>query len=146
MSRRRYPNQNRIYGGGALSTHAVWQDSIGYDPHAPIQRPHNGSTCSSSTGPAAADLASGYDQFRALLARATASKGGGTGSLATCTKCRGSGHLAFNCWNVVAAPARLPNDRPCTAPGKANQSIPLLNVQIAVVQWSLPWLVLHVRV
>lgn len=120
MSRRRYPNQNRIYGGGALSTHAVWQDSIGYDPHAPIQRPRNGSPGSTTTGPAAADLASGYDQFRALLARATASKGGGgTGSLATCTKCRGSGHLAFNCWNVVAA--RLPNDRACT-PGKANQS------------------------
>ncbi|KAL8271479.1 hypothetical protein Esti_004514 [Eimeria stiedai] len=83
------PQSNRVAVSASLRTHAIWTDSVGYDPYAPEKQEQS----------AEADALK--DKAKELLTLARL-----TGTLSThtpgaCSKCGQVGHLSFQCRNDV---------------------------------------------
>lgn len=83
------PQSNRVAVSASLRTHAIWTDSVGYDPYAPEK----------AANPEE-DLLKDKAKELLTLARLTGTLSSHTPG--SCPKCGQVGHLAFQCRNDVS--------------------------------------------
>lgn len=88
------PQSNRVAVSASLRTHAIWTDSVGYDPYAP-EKPANPEE----------DLLKDKAKELLTLARLTGTLSSHTPG--SCPKCGQVGHLGFQCRNDVTFAASM---------------------------------------
>ena len=101
MNRR--PHNNRVASSEALKTHSIWQDSIGYDPYAGLEDDKKKQDDKNKSKRYSDKEVS---NFFKLAKQQTAGASEGRGA---CKKCGMSGHLTFQCMNVLGKYTSIEN-------------------------------------